>query len=88
MDLDGNIGAYAGDHLIDAVGDGLRHHEVDAWNLRKCIAHLVDARQEKGSYAVQWNGKDEKGNPVGSGIYFYRLAAGSLTISRKMVLVR
>ena len=54
----------------------------------KCIARLVDARQEKGSYAVHWNGKDGKGNPVGSGIYFYRLAAGSGTISRKMVLVR
>ncbi|MFA4949184.1 MAG: T9SS type A sorting domain-containing protein, partial [Candidatus Krumholzibacteriia bacterium] len=53
-----------------------------------CIACLVDGQQEKGSYAVQWVGKDEKGNPVTSGIYLYRLTAGNQTISKKMVLLR
>ena len=53
-----------------------------------CIACLVDGQQEKGSYAVQWMGKDEKGNPVTSGIYLYRLTAGNQTISKKMVLLR
>jgi len=54
----------------------------------KCVACLVDWQQEKGSYAVEWSGKDEKGNSVASGIYFCRLAAGSRTIVRKMVLLR
>lgn len=52
------------------------------------IVCLVDRRQEKGSYAATWNGKDEKGNAVGSGIYFCRLTAGDKTLSKKMVLLR
>ena len=54
----------------------------------KCIAYLVDMQQEKGSHVAEWNGKDEKGNPVASGIYFYRLTAGDQLLSKKMVLLR
>ena len=54
----------------------------------KCLARLVDKQQEKGSYAVQWNGKDERGSRAASGIYFYRLTAGGRTIAKKMVLLR
>jgi predicted lipoprotein with Yx(FWY)xxD motif len=54
----------------------------------ECVASLVDGQQEKGSYAVEWNGKDKKGNAVASGIYLYRLGAGNQTISKKMVLLR
>ncbi|MGD1047581.1 MAG: T9SS type A sorting domain-containing protein [Candidatus Krumholzibacteriaceae bacterium] len=54
----------------------------------KCVARLVDKQQEKGSYSVAWNGKDETGNSMASGIYLYRLAAGEQTISKKMVLLR
>jgi len=53
-----------------------------------CIASLVDGQREKGSYAVEWNGKDEKGNSLASGIYLCKLAAGDQTISKKMVLLR
>jgi hypothetical protein len=52
------------------------------------IASLVNGDQEKGSYIAEWNGKDEHGNPAASGIYFYKLAAGKETVSRKMVLIR
>ena len=54
----------------------------------KYIASLVDRQEEKGSYAVEWNGRDEKGSPAASGIYFYRLTGGNQTISKKMVLLR
>jgi flagellar hook assembly protein FlgD len=54
----------------------------------KCVASLVDERQEKSSYAVEWHGKDAIGSTVASGIYFYRLAAGNHTITKKMVLLR
>jgi len=53
-----------------------------------CVARLVDTPQEKGSYEVEWSGKDGAGNSLASGIYFYRLTAGTQTISRKMVLLR
>ncbi|MGD1049112.1 MAG: T9SS type A sorting domain-containing protein [Candidatus Krumholzibacteriaceae bacterium] len=54
----------------------------------KRVASLVDRQQEKGSYVVRWNGKDERGSSLASGIYLYRLAAGNRTISKKMVLLR
>jgi hypothetical protein len=52
------------------------------------MASLVNGEQEKGRYAAEWNGKDERGNSVASGIYFYKLMAGKETVSRKMVLLR
>jgi len=52
------------------------------------IASLVNREQEKDRYAIEWNGKDEHGNSVASGIYFYKLIAGKKTVSRKMVLIR
>ena len=54
----------------------------------KCVACLVNKQQEKGSYSVEWNGRDEDGNSVASGIYLYRLEAGNQKISRKMVVLR
>ena len=37
---------------------------------------------------VTWNGRDSKGNPVSSGIYFYKLKTGENSIVRKMILLR
>jgi hypothetical protein len=54
----------------------------------KRVASLVDCQQVKGSYTLKWGGKDETGNSVASGIYFYRLTAGNQSISKKMVLLR
>jgi len=52
------------------------------------IASLVNGEQEKGRYAAGWNGKDDGGRSVVSGVYFCKLAAGKETITRKMVLIR
>ena len=41
-----------------------------------------------GSHDVQWDGRDGAGVTVGSGVYFYRLTAGSFTESRKMVMLK
>ena len=54
----------------------------------RCVARLVDAAQDKGSYKVEWSGRDGAGNPLASGVYFCRLASGTRTISKKMVLLR
>ena len=40
----------------------------------------------KGS--VDWNGKDENENPVGSGIYFYNISVGDYSKSAKMILLK
>ena len=52
------------------------------------IKTLVDDEKMPGSYEVQWNGKDDKGKEVSSGIYFYRIQAGSFCKTAKMSLLK
>ncbi|UCH83657.1 MAG: T9SS type A sorting domain-containing protein, partial [Candidatus Latescibacterota bacterium] len=52
------------------------------------IATLIDERLPAGQRRVAWNGRDSRGNPVSSGVYFYRLKTEDKTLSRKMVLLR
>jgi flagellar hook assembly protein FlgD len=41
-----------------------------------------------GNHTVHWNGRDEAGNPVASGIYFYRLKTKDFDQTQKMVLMK
>ncbi len=43
---------------------------------------------EGGTHELTWDGRDDSGRPVPSGVYLYRLDAGKQSESRKMVLVR
>ncbi|MCH9008906.1 T9SS type A sorting domain-containing protein [candidate division KSB1 bacterium] len=52
------------------------------------IRTLTDKRYEAGYHTVPWNGKDEKGNVVSSGIYLYMLQAGNFSQVMKMSLIR
>ena len=52
------------------------------------VRMLVDETRERGTHDISWDGRDSAGNPVGSGVYFYRLTAGKFTDSRKMVLLK
>lgn len=47
------------------------------------VAVLVNERKAPGSYTVQFNASG-----VASGVYFYRLTAGTYVESRKMVLMK
>lgn len=52
------------------------------------IRSLVDKEQEAGLHAVHWDGHDENGTSVASGIYLYAIGAGEFKQVKKMVLVR
>ena len=52
------------------------------------VAMLVDRYHEPGCYSAVWSGTDDNGQSVSSGIYFYRLRAEDVTLSRKMMLVK
>ena len=49
---------------------------------------LVDEEILPGTYSVTWDGRDEKGNEVSSGVYFYQLRAREQTETKKMVLLK
>ncbi len=52
------------------------------------IRTLINARQTPGIYSVYWDGTDEYGSPVSSGVYLYRLSSGSYQETKKMTLTR
>ena len=52
------------------------------------IRTLVDGTVTPGHKSATWDGRDARGNQVSSGIYFYRLVAGSTTLTKKMVLLK
>jgi hypothetical protein len=52
------------------------------------VRTLVDRELSAGSYRVDWDGKDNLGRPVATGVYLYRLTAGSFSESKKMILVK
>lgn len=65
------------------------HITLPIYNLLGQQIHiLVDKEFEAGSHSILWDGKDIKGQPVSSGIYFYRLRAGEFSQVRKMSLIR
>ncbi|MEZ4765761.1 MAG: FlgD immunoglobulin-like domain containing protein [Calditrichia bacterium] len=52
------------------------------------VRTLVNAAQTAGRYSVNWDGRDNRGMPVASGVYFYRLETQAAVQSRKMLLIR
>jgi flagellar hook assembly protein FlgD len=52
------------------------------------VRALADEPKSAGSYEVIWDGKDDKGKEVASGIYFHQLKAGDFTETKKMLLLK
>ena len=52
------------------------------------VRTLVDEYKESGIYTVQWNGIDESGMPVSSGVYFYQLKAWNFVETKRMLLLK
>jgi hypothetical protein len=52
------------------------------------IKDLLDGQLGAGDHVLVWDGRDDSGRPVGSGIYFCRVEAGDIERTIKMVLLR
>ena len=54
----------------------------------RLVRTLAAGAFEPGEHRVPWNGRDERGHAVSSGVYFCRLQAGGEALSERVVLVR
>jgi len=54
----------------------------------RLVRTLVSGTQAMGTHDVTWDGRDNAGATVSSGVYFYRLDAGKFSATRKMVMLK
>lgn len=52
------------------------------------VRTLVEGRLKAGGQSLGWDGKDEKGKDLSSGIYFYQLKAGEMSQTKRLVLLK
>ncbi len=52
------------------------------------VRSLFNGIQQAGSGEIRWDGTDNKGNQVSSGVYVYRIQAGDAVKSKKMILLK
>ena len=52
------------------------------------IRTLSGGLKPPGKYRMVWDGRNDRGGPVSTGVYFYRLEAGSFAQVKKMLLLR
>lgn len=52
------------------------------------VRRLVDGNQPAAYHLFVWDGRDDAGNSLPSGVYFYRLESGSFTAMKKMIMMK
>lgn len=52
------------------------------------VRTLIDETQEAGSYQVIWDGRDERGEIVSSGVYFLNMTTGEFKRTQKILLIK
>jgi hypothetical protein len=54
----------------------------------RLVRTLVDGREAPGAHVAAWDGADERGERLPSGIYYYQLSTGAEQATRRMILLR
>jgi hypothetical protein len=74
------------------IGFSLPHQEYVVLIVYDMLGHevnrLVDGEMSPGTFKVTWNGDAKNGAKVSSGVYFYRLHAGSFNTVKKMLMLK
>jgi hypothetical protein len=52
------------------------------------VKTLINEHQSAGLKSVRWDGKDDSGNQVSAGVYFYSIKADNFTQTKKMILLK
>jgi len=62
---------------------------VEVYNVAgKRVSVLVDEHQEPGYKSIIWDGTNDRGQKVASGVYLYRVNAGNRVVEKRMVLLK
>ena len=65
------------------------HVTMEVFNiLGQIVRELVDETQPAGTHQTEWDGRDDAGTPVPTGVYFYRFRADGGVQTRKMLLIK
>ena len=72
---------------FNIVSDG--NVKIDIYNFRgQHVITVLDNYKKSGMHHITWNGKDEKGQNVSSGVYFYQMQHENTLHTRKMLLLK
>lgn len=52
------------------------------------VRTLLNESKGAGSHSIEWTGTDDAGDPVSTGVYLYRVTAGDMAQTKKMLLVK
>jgi photosystem II stability/assembly factor-like uncharacterized protein len=71
-------------------GNGILPVKVFVYDIRgRLVRKLVDQEKSPGAYQVHWDGRDEQGQQVSSGVYLYRMQIDlDIVSTKKMVLLK
>jgi hypothetical protein len=65
------------------------HAQLAVFNiLGQRVKRLIDEYLQPGIHRATWDGQDESGHPVASGVYFYRLTGDGRQVTKKMVILK
>jgi len=74
---------------MPGVSGEKKHVEVTVYDIRgRRVKMLVDSDLEPGSHRLHWDGQNDRGEQVTSGIYLYTLKAGEEISTRKMTILK
>jgi hypothetical protein len=63
--------------------------QIDVFDIQgRNVTNITDEFQQPGEYRVRWDGTNQKGLPVSSGIYFFRVQIANHQYVRKIIYVR